>query len=134
MGKLFPHSIRKQFDPNAELGGIPSKKKKRASTSLGRSINVTVCRLPVISKAIPRGKARKLLKDDGRIVQVKLTRSMTPDMIRAMINRAFPRFSDIWDYVEASSDNSLSTACELPDGQTLCAKRGCVYIVDKVNV
>ena len=94
---------------------------------------MTVCRLMSCTKAIPRGKARKLLKDNGRIVELKLTRSMTPDMARATINRSFPQLSDEWEYLDSSSDNTLSTASsQLPDGNTLCSKRGCIYIADKV--
>ena len=73
---LFPQSVRTGtkkplFDPNHSLEGLPNtKKKKRGSTSLGRSVKVTVCRLSSFCGIIPKGKGRRALKDRGRVVGV----------------------------------------------------------------
>lgn len=140
--KLFPScapSTSKRclsFDPNRELLGVPDRKKrKKGSTSQGRPVNITVCRLPRFSPFIPRGKVRSNLKEKGRIQTVKLTRHMNPNQAKQMIDAAFFQMSGSWGYLETGQDNQLVEAGEqLPDGNTLCSRRGCLYIVDKDEV
>lgn len=139
MGKLFPScagssSSTKRgpsFDPNQELHGLPDKKKKRATTSVGRPLNVTVCRLPRFTPFIPKGKVRSRLKEQGRIQNVQLTRSMTPVSVREAITRIYQGIHQ-WVYLETGQDNRLQEAkLQSLDGNTACSRRGCLYIVDK---
>ena len=95
LSRLFPSSngvSRKRgpsFDPNEHLDGIPdTKKKKRGSTSKGRSVKVSVCRLTQFTPFIPRGNARNKLKEKGRIVSIQLTRSMSSGSVKQVITRA----------------------------------------------
>ena len=134
LGRIFPQSRKRlQFEPSAHLEGLPDKKKKkRASSSLGRTLKVTICRLPVLQPSIPKGKARSALKSGGRVVEVKLTRSMAASQVKAVINRAYSHFSECWDFLDTGQDNVLSVAAnQTPDGDAICSRRGCVYIVDK---
>lgn len=139
--RLFPHSFqqtsrkRKSFDPKDELVDIvPDKvKKKKASTSSGRALRVTVCCLSSIRSSIPRGKARSALKDAGRIVDIRLTRSMTAQEARNVINQAFLHVNNReWDYLDSNQDNSLKLSAEQnPGGDVLCNRKGCIYVVDR---
>lgn len=139
MGKLFPScagssSSTKRgpsFDPHQELHGLPDKKKKRATTSVGRPLNVTVCRLPRFTPFIPKGKVRSRLKEQGRIQNVQLTRSMTPVSVREAITRTYQGIHQ-WVYLETGQDNRLQEAkLQSLDGNTACSRRGCLYILDK---
>lgn len=135
LSRLFPRTTAKKrtlFDPRQSLGLPDKKKKKKALTSLGRSVKVTVCRLPSLCKSVPKGTARRILKCDGRIVDVQVTRAMPATMMKEIINRAFSRFNADWQFVEVGRDNLLTVSQEQsPDGQQVCSKRGCLYIVDE---
>ncbi len=89
----------------------------------GRSLKLTICRLENMSQSIPKGKARKMLKDCGRIVDTQAARSMSPAVVKEVINRAFHRFGNSWCYLETGQDNMLVEAS--PDGQSIC---GAAYI------
>ncbi len=134
--KLFPQSFKRtiQFDPMSNLEGLPDKKKKKkGSTSSGRTLKLTVCRLRKLSTIIPRGKARTLLKSDGRIVDVFIARAMSAQMVKDIINRAFHglEHSTEWKLLETGQDNQLEVAInQAPDGNVICSRRGCIYIVD----
>lgn len=137
LSKLFPHTVRTSkkrgpsFDPNETVEGVPDKKKKRGSTSLGRCVNLTICRLPRYSTFVPKGKVRNELKKQGRLVDVKLTRSMTATVVRQAINRAYHKFDTNWKYLVTGQDNGLILAeNQSPDGNAVCTRRGCIYIYD----
>ena len=142
LSKLFPHTVRTSkkhgpsFDPNEILEGVPDKKKKRGGTSLGRCVNVTVCRLPRYSTFIPKGKVRNELKKQRRLVDIKLTRSMTATVVRQAIDRVYHRLDTNWKYLATGQDNALTLADnQSPDGNVVCTRRGCVYICDtEVNM
>ena len=144
LGKLFPScagsSSKKRgpsFDPNERLYGLPDrKKKKKGSTSQGRPVTVSICWLPRFTPSIPKGKVRNRLKEQNRIRNVKLTRSMNPSTVRESVSRAFPDIQTQWIYLETGQDNFLAKAEQQSlDGNTVCSRRGCVYILDqKVGV
>ena len=86
LSKLFPSSSRKRcvpaFDPCKEAVNLPqAKKKKKGCTSQGRAVNITVIMLSEQCRCIPRGKFRKALNDQSRIVTVKFTRAMTGEHV-----------------------------------------------------
>ena len=109
-----------------------TKKKKRGSTSQGRPTNITVCRLSKLTSYIPEGKVRKRLKDQGRIQNIQLTKLMTASTVRACISRAFRDFQSEWVYLNSGQENVLvETDQQSPNGNTVCSRRGCLYILDK---
>ena len=137
LSRLFPNSFtsgsgkghKRRFDPNDPLKDvIPDKnKKKKGRTSQGRSLKITVCRLPSFCKSVPRGKTRGTLKNEGRIVDMQFTRTMTAEVVRVVINRGF----------QSDQGNSwrldMTTNCvnQNLNGEGICSRRGCLYIVDK---
>ena len=137
LGKLFPSCAgtkrgQPSFDPHQEFHGLPDKKKKkRASTSQGRPVSVTVCCLPHSTPFIPKGKVRNNLKKQGRIQDILLTRSMTSSTVRDSITRAFKDIHNQWVYLEAGQDNLLSETKQPLDGNAACSRRGCLYIMEK---
>lgn len=142
LSRLFPNSFKsgssgtkRKFDPNdSSLNCIvPDKcKKKKSATSSGRPVKMQVCRLSSLTSSIPKGKKRALLKTEGRLVDVYITRSLSSDKIKAAINRAFHHLSCEWDYLECGQDHQLSLLeDQSPSGDVLCNKRGCIYIVDR---
>ena len=137
LGKLFPSCAgtkrgQPSFDPHQEFHGLPDKKKKkRASTSQGRPVSVTVCCLPHSTPFIPKGKVRNNLKKQGRIQDILLTRSMTSSTVRDSITRAFKDIHNQWVYLEAGQDNLLSETKQSLDGNAACSRRGCLYIMEK---
>ena len=85
LGELFPScspgpSTSKRgadFDPHQELPGVPDRKrKKKAITSSGRCVNVTVCRLPNYTPFVPKGKLRSNLREKGRLQTYSETRQV----------------------------------------------------------
>ena len=139
LGQLFPScssgpSTSKRFDPTMELPGMPDRKrKKKALTSSGRCINVAVCHLQKFTPFIPKGKVRSNLKESGRLQTVQLTRAMTPSDVKSIISKAYPNFSSSWSYLETGQDNRLEESqLQFPDGNSVCSRRGCLYIVDKL--
>lgn len=141
LSRLFPSSSSQlskkrgpSFDPSEALDGLPdAKKKKKGKTSQGRTVKVSICRLPRFTPFIPKGKVRSLLKQQGRILNIQLTRSMSGTSVRQVINRAYTRFSTDWLYLELTGpDSHLMIAKEQsPDGDTICTRRGSLYIFDK---
>ena len=139
LGRLFSKAVTSTpkrgpaFDPGGVLTGLPnSNKKKRAATSKGRSVNVSVCRLKHFSSFIPKGRVRNLLKQQGRIMTVQLTRLMSPSAVKTYISRAFRDIKKEWQYLEAGQENRLSVISNQSlDGDQVCSRRGCLYIVDK---
>ena len=139
LSRLFPNSFtsgsgkghKKRFDPNDPLKDvIPDKNKKKGRTSQGRSLKITVCRLPSFCKSVPRGKTRGTLKNEGRIVDMQFTRTMTAEVVRVVINRGFQ--SDQWEFLETGHDNQLrKSENQNLNGEGICSRRGCLYIVDK---
>lgn len=133
LGKLFPSCAgtkrgQPSFDPHQEFHGLPDKKKKkRASTSQGRPVSVTVCCLPHSTPFIPKGKVRNNLKKQGRIQDILLTRSMTSSTVRDSITRAFKDIHNQWVYLEAGQDNLLSETKQPLDGNEACSRRGCLH-------
>ncbi len=142
LARLFPSTSRgcsvvankRMFDRKASLANVPDKKKKKkGNTSFGRSIKLTICRLPCFSSNIPRGKARKILNTNGRIVDIQVTRSMPATMIKEIINRNFHQFNNNWNYLETGQDNVLAIARDQsPNGDLICSRRGCLYICDQL--
>lgn len=134
LSHLFAHSSGHgkrgpTFNPNEKLHGIPDKKKKGGSTSQGRPVNITVCRLSNFFPYIPKGKVRNRLKDQKRIQVVQLTRSMSASVVRACITQAFRNFSV---YLDSGQENKLAeTDNQSLDGNAVCSRRGCLYILDK---
>ena len=141
LGQLFPScspgpSTSKRvadFDPCKELAGMPNKKRKRkALTSSGRCVNITVCRLPKFTPFIPKGKVRSNLKEKGRLQTIRLTRLMDPSDVKSSIDQAFSHIPSNWSYLETGQDNRLEEPQQqFPDGNCICSRRGCLYIVDK---
>ena len=141
LGQLFPAcspgpSTSKRgadFDPHQELPGMPDRKrKKKALTSSGRCVNVTVCRLPKFTPFVPKGKVRSNLKENGRLQTVRLTRSMNASDVKSSISQAFSHIPSNWSYLETGQDNRLGEPQQIfPDGNFICSRRGCLYIVDK---
>ncbi len=135
LGKLFgrgPSSSSPSFDPKQPLSGLPDrKKKKRASSSSGRTVNIDICRLQRFTPFIPKGRVRKVLKSQGRITTVQLTRSMVASTVKQYIDRAFKGFGTDWVYLETGQDN-IMTVMERQslDGNEVCSRRGCLYIMD----
>ena len=136
LGRLFSHcapstSKRANFDPNQHFLAPDKKRKKRASTSEGRCVNVNVCRLPKFTPFIPKGKFRSNLRQKGRIQTVQLTRSMNSERVRECITRSFS-LPSAWDYLSIGQDNRLAhTELQSPDGSSICSHRSFLYIVDK---
>ena len=138
LSRLFPQSVRSGkrrilFDPNQPLEGLPDKKKKkRGSTSLGKTLRLTVCRLPFFTTSVPKGKARRILKQQERIVDVRVTRAMPASVVKDVVNHAYHHSDNDWEFLETGQDNLLCVAeNQSLDGNTICSRRGCVYIVDK---
>lgn len=95
-------------------------------------MNVSVCRLPKVTSYIPKGKVRKRLKDQGRILSIQLTKQMTASTVRACITRAFSNFPSDWVYLDSGQENKLvETDEQLLDGNSVCSRRGSLYIMDK---
>ena len=138
LGQLFPScapgpSTSKRgadFDQRQELPGMPDRKRKKRSS--GRCVNVTVCRLPKYTPFIPKGKVRRNLKDNGRLQTVRLTRLMNASDVKSSISQAFSHIHSDWSYLETGQDNRLEELQQqFPDGNFICSRRGCLYIVDK---
>lgn len=120
------------FNPDEQLTGLPDTKKKRGSTSKGRSVNVNICRMKHFTPFIPKGRVRNLLKEQGRIVAVKITRLMSPATVKLCIGRAFRTIKGEWNYLEAGQENRLSIMKnQCLDGNQVCSRRGCLYILDQ---
>ena len=140
LGELFPScspgtSTSKHgadIDPRQELPGVPDRKRKRkAITSSGRY--VTVCRLPNYTPFVPKGKVRSNLREKGRLQTIRLTRSMNASDVKSSISRAFSHLPSSWSYLETGKDNRLEEPQQqFPDGNSICSRRGCLYIVDKL--
>ena len=141
LGQLFPFCVPgpstskrgDDFDPRQELPVMPDRKrKKKALTSSGRCINVTVCRLPKYTPFIPKGKVRSNLKENGRLQTVRLTRLMNASDVKSSISQAFSHIRSDWSYLETGQDNRLEELQQqFPDRNFICSRRGCLYIVDK---
>ena len=92
----------------------------------------TVCCLPKLTCYIPKGKVRKRLKDQGRILNIQLTKHITAATVRACISRAFRDFPSDWVYLDSGQENKIvETDQQSPDGITVCSRRGSLYILDK---
>lgn len=102
--------------------GLPDKKKKkRASTSQGRAVNVSVCRLRKFTSYIPKGHVRNLLRKDGRILNIQFTRSMTSTVVKECIDRAYNQGP--WIFLDTGQDNKLVEAeNQSPDGNMVCSR------------
>ena len=139
LGQLFQScssgpSTSKRFNPAMELPGMPDRKrKKKALTSSGHCINVAVCRLPKFTPFIPKGKVRSNLKESEPLQTVWLTRAMTTSDVKSIISEAYPNLSSSWSYLETGQDNRFEEPqLQFPDGSSMCSRRGCLYIVDKL--
>ena len=94
-------------------------------------LTLTVCRLPSFRVSTPKGKNRNTLKEQGRIVDVRLTCSMSATVARDSINRCFANLGDEWDYLDSGQDNILTMAMDqTPCGDVLCSRKF-IYIVDR---
>ena len=131
---LVPHPPQNEGHcsiPIRSSMGFLTRRNKRATTSVGRPLNVTVCRLPRFTPFIPKGKVHSRLKEQGRIQNVQLTRSVTPVSVREAITRTYQGIHQ-WVYLETGQDNRLQEAkLQSLDGNTACSRRGCLYILDK---
>ena len=121
------------FDPKETLADVvPNKpKKKRASTSSGRALCLTVCRLQSFRVSIPKGKNRNTLKEQGRIVDVRLTRSMSATVASDTINRYFANIGDEWDYLDNGQDKIAMD--QTPCGDVLCSRKS-ILLTERYTV
>ena len=132
LGQLFPFCAPGPSTSKRGADLLDRKRKKRALTSSGRCVNVTVCHLPKYTPFIPKGKVRSNLKDNGRLQTVRLTRLMNASDVKSSISQAFSHIHSDWSYLETGQDNRLEELQQqFPDGNFICSRRGCLYIVDK---
>ena len=142
LARLFPSSAKRTatvavFDPNECVAEPQQKKKKRAYSSQGRPVNITVVLLKSFSSTIPKGKLRKALKDSGRIKTVALTRLMSAQQVRNSIIRAFhPLLGTEWIFLDCNQEsNCLEEAKDQgKSGDTIVSRRGCLYLCKKETV
>ena len=88
LASLFPTRKRPSFDPNAECIVTPNQKKKLA-TKKEKAASVRVVRPKNFTKALPKGKRRRVLSSQGRMKTVKLVCSMTALQVKNIILRAY---------------------------------------------
>ena len=117
------------FDPQSEsLNFIQQKKKK----SVVRSVTRDVIFLPEKFKNIPTKSVKESLSKQGRVKSLSFRRTMTPQQIKATINRGFSTIqSRNIKFLLATRDNKLTDSADM-NGDDICAKRGAVYVYQEV--
>ncbi len=130
----FPQ--KRKFDPTEEsIAEAKRAKKKAAIPGGGKPRKVTIVLLESPIAVVPKGGARKLLKAQGRIIQTKIRRSMSPLEIRRVISNGFPTFhgASAATFMESGRDNSLSVISDQAlsgDAVANLAGNGSVYLAE----
>ena len=136
LSNLFPSSgsgsrKRPVFDPHDECiaGPSHSKKKKFAKPTQKTSpklASIEVVALKKFQTRLPKGRERKKLLREGRIIKIKLSRDMTAEQVKQRITENFedlPGFS----YLEVE-DGYLARSDMDFNGEKAVNRRGALYI------
>ena len=94
-----------------------------------RSVTRDVIFLPEKYKTIPTKSVKESLSKRGRVKSVGFRRTMTPQQLKATITRGFSSIE--CKFLLATRDNKLTQSADL-SGEDICAKRGAVYVYQKV--
>lgn len=137
LAKLFPGSLKRKFDPIKDCVNSESRRKKRAAISRcrGRPKQIPVVLLKsVLPSGIPKGTARDILRDEGRIKYVGFYRFFSWKEVKKAVNDAFPNFCIEFDFLQAIKGHTLSVAVKQElDGSGVIelAKHGSLYLLEK---
>ena len=84
---------------------------KKAATTKGRPISVTIAVLPKFLPSIPKGIRRSRMSKGGRMKSLLLKHIMTVTEVRCIIRRGFSHLGLAnWKYLECSRNNFLMLA------------------------
>ncbi len=136
LSNLFPSSKQYErisaFDPTKECIATSQQKKKKSASRGIKPVTVQVILLPKLASLIlPKGKKRKLLLSEERILNIHVKRTVSPLELRSMISHAFEqqKISE-FEYLEASGGMLVVSTDQSPGG-TIVDRRGALYIREK---
>ena len=138
LASLFPTRKRPSFDPNAECIVTPNQKKKKLATKKReKAASVRVVMLKNFTKALPKGKRRRVLSSQGRMKTVKLVRSMTALQVKNIILRAYEDLK-LTTFVVLDTTESGHHLIKADDqdmnGESAIRRRGCLHLCEKFEV
>ena len=101
------------FDPSDECVAANAHRRKKA-VGKGRPKQLKVVLLEEIPPSIPKGSVRDRLRKAGRIKDVAVLRSTSPDEVKEDIADAFEELGHMksLQYLQAHKDNTLHVALE----------------------
>ena len=102
LAKLFgKNSVRRKFDPKVSTQDLKSKAIKKKKPK-----KITFVLMKDRPTIIPRGNSRIKLKEEGRVKQINISRSMTAHEVKDMLENAFSTFNDVHSSIFMSVDQS----------------------------
>lgn len=132
LAKLFPASVKRNFDPMSDCVNSDNKRKKKAQTK-GRPKVITVVFLAKNPGIIPKGNARAELKSKGRVKDVPFLRCIDFSEVKDLIKHVFPGLNE-FTFLQGNKDNTLSKASRQDfNGREVIelVKHGCLYLEEK---
>ena len=139
LSRLFPSSVSrppkrplKAFDPASECVALVQQKKKKAFKSKPSNVEVIM----VCDKStIPRGKARKMLDDQGKVQKIEFRREMSNREVTNCVLRNFDHVHNLIGFTLLETDRGGKlhpSQNEKPDGEYIIVdgrrKSGPIYI------
>ena len=119
------------FDPAAESVVLPMQKKKKCATKRQRPCNVTVILMKEFSPKIPKGKIRQRLASKGRILSLRISRSMTNQEVKNQVVRAFKVDKFVVLECDSTGHNLVKAADQSIDGEKAVDRKGGLYLCEK---
>ncbi len=142
LAKFFPSASScvmptKKFDASADCVVLRAQKQKKAAIKgqSERPVTVSIVMMRKYCPVIPKGKVRKRLASEGRMQNLKVTRSMNAKPIREKILHGF----GVLDYTVLECDSTghtLLKSCDQDniDGELAIQRRGCLYLCEVFEV
>lgn len=105
---ILTKSVRKRpFDPSSDCVVADQQSKKKAANNRmkGENVNVVLCKKK--PKIVLKGRDRKRLKTDGRIVKLQFKRCMTVSQVQRTISSGFSFDVDAYQYLRCGQNNIM---------------------------
>lgn len=101
-------SVRKRpFDPSSDCVVADQRSKKKASNTRMKPKNINVVLCGKMPQLVPKGRSRRELQNNERIVKLQFRRSMTVSQVRSTITSGFSKFDvEMYQYLRCGQDNN----------------------------
>ena len=134
LSTYFPSSKsapKRAFDPAAESVVLPMQKKKKCATKRQRPCNVTVILMKDFCPKIPKGQIRQRLASKGRILSLRISRSMTNQEVKNQVIRAFKVDKFVVLECDSTGHNLVKAGDQTIDGEKVVDRKGALYLCEK---